>query len=227
MSREIRLLYFKGCPNVDQARAEVREALTRAGLAQRWEETDLEAADCPMQWKGFPSPTVLVGGRDVVGGAKARSGTSSCRFGGAPGAAKIAAALTKRSWIAALTAIPAAAIGIVPATFCPACSPALAALLGAIGLGAFAERILAPMTVFLLLIALAGFAYQGRRSGDYRPLAAGALGALAMYAGQFLLQSAAVKGLGIAALVAASIWNVVPRKRSAGGEDCSACAKGR
>jgi len=92
--RQVRLLYFAGCPNVEQARANLRDALGRSGLAERWEETDLQGPDCPEGWKGFPSPTVLVDGADVVSGARTQAGTSSCRFGGAPGAERIAAALS-------------------------------------------------------------------------------------------------------------------------------------
>lgn len=209
MSRDMRLLYFKGCPNVEQARANMRAAMTEAGLTPTWEETDLEAADCPERWKGFPSPTVLMDGADIVSGATVQAGSTSCRFGGAPGIPRIAQAINRRSWLPALSALPAAIVSLLPAAFCPACYPALAGLFGAIGLGAFAERLLAPLTAMLLLIALAGLAYQGRRGGGYRPLAAGALGAAAMYAGQFLIGSSPLKIAGIVLLIAASFWNVL------------------
>lgn len=225
-SREIRLLYFKGCPNIEQARANLRAALTRAGLAARWEETDLEAGDCPGDWKGFPSPTILVDGAEIVTGSRAQSGTSSCRFGGAPSVELIARALRPRSALASLAAVPAALAGLLPVGFCPACYPALAGFLGALGLGAYAERLLAPLTLVLLLVALAGLGYQARKVGDYRPLAVGAVGAALMYAGQFVLVSSPVKIIGILLLVAASFWNVFPRLRR-GGESCSACAEGR
>lgn len=125
-----------------------------------------------------------------------------------------------------MATIPAAAAVFLPATFCPACYPALGGLLSAIDLGAYAERLLAPLMLVLLVAALSGLAYQGRRGGDYRPLAIGSLGAAAMYGGQFWLACSPVKFAGIALLVVASLWNVLPRlKRS--GQDCSACADGR
>ncbi len=227
MNRDVRLLYFEGCPNVEQARANLRAALAQTGLPARWQEIDIKAPDCPTDWRGFPSPMVLVDGSDVATDARAQAGASACRMGGAPTAERIASALKDRSWFASLAALPAAAIGLVPAAACPACYPALAGLLSALGLGAFAQRILAPLTLILLLVALAGLAYQGKRRNDYRPLAIGALGAAALYAGQFLLLSAVAKGFGIALLVGASFWNILPRIKRPSGESCSACVEGR
>ncbi len=211
---------------METARANLRAALARVGLAARWEEVDLRSAGCPARLRGFPSPTVLVDGADVFTGAKEQPGQSACRFGGAPGVGPIAAALKARSWSSMLAPLPAALAGLLPATFCPACYPALGGLLGAIGLGAYAERLLAPLTLVLLAAALVGLGFEGRRGGDYRPLALGGFGAAAMYAGQFLIASALVKFAGIAVLLAASFWNVFPRlKRSR--DSCPACAEGR
>ncbi|MBI2384686.1 MAG: hypothetical protein HYV14_01610 [Elusimicrobia bacterium] len=226
MTRNIRLLYFKNCPNVDAARSSLRAALAQAGLPVHWIETDIEAPDCPPDLRTFPSPTVLVEGRDVSGGGQAPEGTGACRLGGAPSAEAISRVLNDHSWLGSVAALPAALIGLLPATFCPFCIPALGGLLGALGLGAFAGRILAPLTLALLAVALGGLAFQSRRRGDYRPLIAGAAGAAALFAGQFFLESALLKGLGISVLVGSSLWNIMPRRQTAGGGPCSACAKG-
>lgn len=226
MMRDIRLLYFKNCPNVDAARSNLRAALAQAGLPVHWIETDIEAPDCPSDLMTFPSPTVLVEGRDVSGGGHGQGGAGACRLGGAPSAKAISRVLNDRSWLGSAAALPAALIGLLPATFCPFCIPALGGLLGALGLGAFAGRILAPLTLALLAVALSGLAFQARRRGDYRPLIAGAAGAAAIFAGQFFIESALLKGLGIAALIGSSLWNVMPRRQTAGEGHCSACAKG-
>lgn len=227
MSRKIRLLYFEDCPNVEQARENLREALSHAGLAQRWDETDIRSSDCPDRWKGFPSPTVLVDGTDIVSGAEAQSGSSSCRTGGAPTWEQIGTALAAdKSWYAGLTALPAAAAGVLPASICPACYPALAGFISSLGLGASADRVIAPLTIVLLLIALAGLGYQATRNRNYWPLAAGAIGAIAMYAGQFVLALPAVKIGGIVLLVTASFWNVIPKLRKLRGHDCPECERG-
>lgn len=226
MKRTIHLLFFEGCPNVTQARDNIRKALEDSGLPPSWEEVDLQSPMCPPGWRGFPSPTVLAEGADVVSGAESAVGSSACRFGGAPSAPQIAAALARRSSWASCAALPAAIVGMLPAAFCPACYPALAGLLGALGLGAAAEKALAPVTAILLLVALSGLVYQAKRDRDYRPLALGTLGAAATYAGQFLLASTPVKFAGIAALVAASFWNVLPRRNGI-EEACRDCAERR
>lgn len=227
MNPTVHLLYFDGCPNVGEAKKNLQEAFRRVGRKPEWTEIDLKSASCPSGWQGFPSPTVLVGEADVATGERRRDGAPSCRFGGAPSSKQIEAALKRRTWLASFAAVPAAAIAMVPASLCPACYPALAGLIGAVGLGAYGERLLAPLTAALLLVALGGLMFQGRRTGDYRSLAAGALGAAAMYAGQFVVGSALLKGLGIALLVGASIWNVIPRMKGSGGKNCPACKKGR
>lgn len=223
MNTTVHLLYFDGCPNVGEAKKNLQEAFRRAGRKPEWTEIDLNSVGCPPVWQGFPSPTVLVGEADVATGETRREGAPSCRFGGAPSPGQIEAALTRRSGLASFATVPAAAIALVPASFCPACYPALAGLIGALGLGAYGERLLAPLTAVLLLVALGGLAFQGRRRGDYRSLAAGALGAAAMYAGQFIVGSVLLKGLGIAFLVGASIWNVIPRLKGPGRGNCPDC----
>lgn len=225
MKQRARLLHFRGCPNVEQARKNLTEAFRRVNTKAEWAETDVQSEDCPPQWRGFPSPSILVDERDVATGDSSRTGSSACRFGGAPKVEQIANALHGRSWLASLTALPAAAIAFVPASFCPACVPALAGLLGAVGLGAYGERLLAPVTAALLLVALGGLAVQARRARDFRPLAVGALGAAVMYAGQFLLGSPIFKWSGSAVLVGASLWNVLPGFGTAGGKACATCVK--
>jgi hypothetical protein len=75
----IELLYFPGCPNLPAAREQLQRALSEAGLAPRWAEHDVSSVDAPERMRGYGSPTILVGGRDVTGEAPAASG-SSCRL---------------------------------------------------------------------------------------------------------------------------------------------------
>ncbi len=85
MRPEITLLYFEGCPNVGAARENLTRVLASSALANgEWEEVDLLLPDAPDGWKGFPSPTVLVNGKDVETGESGSDGTSACRLGGAP-----------------------------------------------------------------------------------------------------------------------------------------------
>lgn len=83
---KIQLLHFEGCPNVDAARAALRQALAVEKLDVRVEEIDVEAADAPEWAHGWGSPTILIDGQDVMG--QARSAESSCcrlYADGAPG----------------------------------------------------------------------------------------------------------------------------------------------
>ena len=47
MSAIARLLYFEGCPNVEQARQNLRSALAGAGVKAEWEEVDLKDSRTP------------------------------------------------------------------------------------------------------------------------------------------------------------------------------------
>ena len=81
---KIQLLYFEGCPNVDAARAAVREALAIDAVDAVVEEIDVEAPAAPAWARGWGSPTILVEGEDVAG--QSPLGSSCCRLyaGGAP-----------------------------------------------------------------------------------------------------------------------------------------------
>ena len=65
---KIELLWLPGCPHVDAARALLRRCLDRLGLDSTVTERTGE----------YPSPTVLVDGRDVMGEPAAAG--ASCRL---------------------------------------------------------------------------------------------------------------------------------------------------
>ena len=88
----IELVYFTGCPHVEQARTALRAALKAAGLPAEWREWDQARPETPEHVLGYGSPTVLIGGVDVTGKSPANSGRA-CRADGIPPAATIAAAL--------------------------------------------------------------------------------------------------------------------------------------
>ena len=92
---KVQLLSVRDCPNVEAARENLRSALSSAGLKPVWKEVDLDAGTVHDAWKGFPSPTVLVAGADVMTHAESAPGVSACRLGGAPSAAAILSALRR------------------------------------------------------------------------------------------------------------------------------------
>jgi len=77
--RSIDLVYFDGCPNVDEARANLRAVLADGG----WREWNLLGADIPDRFHRYGSPTVLVGGADMTGEGRT-TGAMACRADGAP-----------------------------------------------------------------------------------------------------------------------------------------------
>jgi len=76
---EVELLYAPDCPNAEPARAQIRRALRQVGLPPRWREWRLDALDAPEHARGYGSPTVLVGRRDVAGGEPSDC-EASCRL---------------------------------------------------------------------------------------------------------------------------------------------------
>lgn len=62
------LLHFPGCPNVDAARAALRQAIAAEGLDVPLEEIDVDDPAVPAWARGWGSPTVLIDGVDVAGG---------------------------------------------------------------------------------------------------------------------------------------------------------------
>ena len=91
----LELVYFQGCPRVDAARAAIRGALGVLGLRLSWREWDLDDPRLPAHLLAFPSPTVLVRGRDVIGDGPIAA-ARACRAGDVPTPEVIAAALEQR-----------------------------------------------------------------------------------------------------------------------------------
>jgi hypothetical protein len=91
----LELVYFRGCPSVDAARAAMRGALGGLGLPLSWQEWDLDDPHLPARLQAFPSPTVLVRGRDVPGDGPIAAGRA-CRAGAVPTPELIVAALQRK-----------------------------------------------------------------------------------------------------------------------------------
>lgn len=113
----------------------------------------------------------------------------------------------------------ASGVAALPVLTCPACWPLYAGLLSALGLD-FANYtpFLLPVTVVLLVIALAPLAWKAKRRWGYKPLLSGIAGTALILAGKFWLGNQPLYYVGIAILLAASIWNIWPKK-----ETCNHC----
>ena len=91
----LELVYFRGCPGVDAARAAIRGALGALGLPLSWQEWDLDDPHLPARLRAFPSPTVLVRGRDVLGDGPIAA-ARACRAGDVATPELIVAALERK-----------------------------------------------------------------------------------------------------------------------------------
>ncbi len=245
----VELIYDHDCPNVSKARAQLLRAIAEAGIEpglSEWERADPAAADYV---RGYGSPTILVNGKDVAG-AEASEGISCCRIyagsdsdlQGVPSVQLIVAALRaadqqeappQRSggiagWWSSLATLPGIGASLLPAGLCPACWPAYAGLLSSLGLGFLLKTTyLLPLTALFLLIALGALAFRAKARRGYGPCVVGLLASGIVLAGKFALASDVAMYVGIALLLAASVWNAWPQRiNSAGNDVCPACAPG-
>ncbi len=226
----VELIYDKGCPNVERARANLVEALATAGREARWTEWDRGSPESPPRVLGFGSPTILVDGKDVAG-ETAGEGSPSCRlyrngagrFHGVPLAEEIVAALRTSSdrkaevlsaspgWRSSLAAVPRIGVAFLPTLVCPACWPAYAGLLSALGLGFLLNRgYLIAVTATFLTLAVGALAFHARKRRGYGPFAVGLAAAVTVLVGKVGIESNLVMYGGIAGVVAVSAWNAWP-----------------
>ncbi len=125
-----------------------------------------------------------------------------------------------------LSLFPGVGASLLPVGICPACWPAYAGLLSALGLGFLLEsRFLFPLTAALFGLALLSLGYRARTRRGYRPLALGGVGVALVLGGKFLFPMNVALYAGLVILVAASVWNSWPRKASASGS-CPSCVPG-
>jgi hypothetical protein len=85
------LVFFEGCPHVEEARNHIRTALQRTGAGPSWHEWDTSQSTTPSDLRGYGSPTVLVDGKDVSGTPPGNG--MRCVIGGAPAVDLIVEAL--------------------------------------------------------------------------------------------------------------------------------------
>ena len=94
MKAAVELIYFKGCPRVEEARQALRAALAAMGFTPEWDEWDQESPEAPARVQGYGSPTVLIGGQDVRRGGTGVGGRA-CRADGPPSIEEIRRSLAE------------------------------------------------------------------------------------------------------------------------------------
>jgi len=241
----VEFIYDRDCPNVAAARTNLMRAFAQAGTPAKWKEWERSSPDTPEYARQFGSPAVLVNGTDIAGHSP-NSG-SACRIystgdgkqSGMPPAELIAQALSadgreggamavpggaKRQWLL----LPAIGFALLPKLACPACWPAYAGLLSALGLGFLVRtEFLLPLTAIFLAVVLMGLAFRARARRGYGPLLVGIAGAVAVLAGKFALESSFLFYSGLGLLVGASLWNTWPRRKSKTASCCECAPAGR
>ncbi len=110
-----------------------------------------------------------------------------------------------------LAVAPGVLVALMPRMACPACWPAYAGALGALGLPVLLDsRWLVPLMATSISIALAALVLQARARRRYAPLVLGMVAAALLLMGKVVLESAPVTYLGSGLLLVASLWNVWP-----------------
>lgn len=234
----IELIYDSDCPNVPPARENLSRALKQAGLAPQWQEWDRADTKAPAYVRAYGSPTILVQGQDVAGSKG--SDAASCRIyvngegrnQGVPpvemivtafnGLCATSAAKPKRFGAGIVPLLPAIGTAVIPKLTCPACWPAYAGLLSAMGLGFINySPYLLPLTAVFFAIVLVSLAWRAKTRRGYAPLLLGVMAAALVLVGKFYFDSDNASYVGVALLVAASLWNTWPRPKTQAA--CPAC----
>lgn len=111
----------------------------------------------------------------------------------------------KKSEVVAV--VPALGASLLPSLSCPACWPAYISLLSALGLSFLGEnKYLLWLNLIALLLSLVVL-FRRTRKGSHVPVLVGALAALFIMAGKFLLNSNPATWLGAAGLLGAFVWS--------------------
>lgn len=220
MNPTVELIYDADCPNVAAARSQLLRSFALTGVTPRWLEWERNTKTGPAYVRDYGSPTILVNRRDVS--ITQPAANNHCRIyynhegrlRGTPNVEDIARALKNNrssdgagsGWRNFAPTAPAVGFALLPKLTCPACWPAYAGLLSALGLG-FVDYTpyLLPLTALFLAATLGSLGYRAKRRRGYGPLWVGVAASVIMIAGKFWFDSNPALYSGIALLVAASL----------------------
>lgn len=233
----VELIYDLNCPNFRKAREHLLHAFSEMGIQPKWREWNRLSPESPAYTQSYGSPTILIDGVDVVE-ANSSSAPDSCRLYQddegmmirTPSISSIVSAIkrarSKNSnlfWKRLGALLPVVGTAFLPKLICPACWPAYAGALSALGLGFVNYTpFLLPLTVIFLAAALLTLGYRASRRHGYRPLLLGGGASVLLLTGKFIFGSNLVMYGGLGLLISACVWNSWPLKSK--GETCVSCS---
>ncbi len=114
-----------------------------------------------------------------------------------------------------LAPLPGVGAALLPVGLCPLCWPAYAGFLGSLGLGFLFESVyLVPVTVGFLGFALFALAFRARTRRGYVPFVLGIVSSIIIVGFKFVFPFSPLAYMGLFGLVAASVWNSWPKRKS-------------
>ena len=232
MRDTIEFIYEPTCPNIEAARAALRQALLENGKPPVWREWDSTAPTSPPHARAYGSPTILVNGVDVAGVAPSHAPT--CRIyrdhkgrgSGVPSVELIAAALrapTPRARsLGGFAVLPTLGVSLLPKLTCAACWPAYSAALAALGVG-FVDYTpylgwLMTAAIGVTGVVLIRQAWRQRRFG---PLLLGSIAAAILVLAKFWIEHEELMYLGAVLLASATLWSAWSVRDRA----CTSCVR--
>src|SRR5215471_6558131 len=118
-----------------------------------------------------------------------------------------------RRWKDGLLTVPGIGIALLPKLACPFCWPLYAGIVSSLGLGfLISTAYLLPITIVFIALTLGVLAFRANHRRGYGPVVLGILASAVVLMGKFYMESAPVMYSGIVLLVAASVWNALPRR---------------
>jgi len=114
-----------------------------------------------------------------------------------------------RGWIQTLAVLPAAVLSLLPSATCPFCIAAYAGVLSFLGLGfLLSEQVLVPLIATFLLFGVASVGWTTRSHRNPWPLVGTVAGSAGVALGRLVWNISAVLYVGVALIVASSLWNL-------------------
>ncbi len=112
-----------------------------------------------------------------------------------------------------LVTLPGIGVSLLPKLMCPACWPAYAGIVSALGLGfLISTKYLLPLTVAFLAMSTLALGFRASSRHGYGPFWMGLAAAVAILIGKFYFDTAQATYAGIGLLIAATVWNSWPRR---------------